>query len=94
MTATSLSEEIFASSNSTRACAFSRLTSTFFTPGSLPKAAATEACQELQAMPLTSMVTTLDADSAVIANANRASSPRLMIRMVRLPFTGYMPAAM
>lgn len=41
--ATSLSDDVFASSNSTRACAFSRLTSTFFTPGSLSKAAATEA---------------------------------------------------
>jgi hypothetical protein len=59
--ATSLSGEIFVSSNSTRAWAFSRLTSTFFTPGSLPKAAATEACQELQTIPLTSIVATRDA---------------------------------
>jgi hypothetical protein len=71
--ATSLSGEIFVSSNSTRACAFSRLTSTFFTPG-LPKAAATVPGQEFQTMPLTSMVATRDAACAVIADGPNARS--------------------
>jgi len=53
MAATSLSAETFASSNSTRASAFSRLTSAFVTPGSLSKAVATEIGQELQTIPLT-----------------------------------------
>lgn len=98
--ATSLSEEIFASSNSTRACAFSRLTSTFFTPGSLSKAAATEAWQALQTIPFTSMVATLDAACAVTADATKARRTRspklrdLVRRMDLLPSTGYMPAAM
>lgn len=67
MIATILSVVVFASSNSTSACALSRLTSTLLTPGSLSKAAATEACQELQTIPLTSMVAILGAACAVTA---------------------------
>ena len=99
MAATSLSDEVFVSSNSTRACAFSRLTSTFFTPGSLSKAAATEAGQELQTMPLTSIVATLDAACAVIAdptNARRETTARAKYRIPRMGLllsTDYMPAA-
>ena len=51
-------------------------------------------------MPLTSIVATLDADGAVIADATktrRRRTPRTAYwfpRMDLLPSTGYMPAAM
>ena len=97
--ATSLSDEVFASSNSTRAWAFSKLTSTFFTPGSLSKAAATEAWQELQTIPFTSMVATLAAACAVMPDAKKARTTRGAIRKHAsridvLPSHAYMPAAM
>lgn len=79
---------------------FSRLTSTFFTPGSLSKAAATEAGQALQTIPLTSMVATRGAASVVIAdvrNARNSTIPKAAHRLPRmdlLPATGYMPVVM
>ncbi len=72
--ATSLSGEVFASSNSTRAWVFSRLTSARLTPGSLSKAVATETGQELQTIPFTSIVATFGAASPTVAAASRPSS--------------------
>ncbi len=74
MAAASLSAEILLSSNSTRASAFSRLTSAFLTPGSLSKAVATETGQELQTIPFTSIVATFGAASATVAAASRPRS--------------------
>ena len=100
MRAIILSGVVFASSNSTRACAFSRLTSTFLTPGSLSKAAATLASQELQTMPLTSMVAILAAACAVIAatkTAKKTRTPNAGHRICRIDAlrpTGYIPVLM
>jgi hypothetical protein len=65
---------IFASSNSMRAWAFSRLTSARLTPGSLSKAVATETGQALQTIPFTSIVATFGAASATAADASRPSN--------------------
>ena len=67
MAATSLSGEILASSNSTRASALSRLTSARVTPGSLSKAVLTEMGQALQTIPFTSMTATWGAAASGIA---------------------------
>lgn len=83
MAATSLSGEVFASSNSTRAWAFSRLTSARLTPGSLSKAVATETGQTLQTMPLTSIVATFGAASATVATSRPSNRSDAVLRAIQ-----------
>ena len=97
MAATSLSGETFASSNSMRACALSKLTSARLTPGSLSKAVATETGQALQTIPFTSMTATFGAAAEIDAAARSerdASNPSSIRRLMPLLLrASYMPAA-
>ncbi len=82
MAAVSCSAEILPSSNSTRASAFSRLTSARVTPGSLSKAVLTETGQALQTIPLTSRMATWGAPKAGIAIASIDASVSVATRIL------------